>query len=195
MIHDGEIKVEYIKKRIIKELKCIICYNLPVDPLQCQGCDTIICRSCTIKLGRYKCPIRCTHQNINEIKPKTRLLYEGLTLKYRGCNAEIALLSFNKHLKICKMDVLSISNLATFCETSFSVGLEVPKQIISNSNSNIKTRSFIWYLKTSIIGMMALFLMLTSTYFCIYTTFINKSEYKILCVSYNIYTIVGLDSV
>ena len=189
MIHDEEIVIEFQKQSIIKELKCIICYNLPVEPQQCLGCDTIICKGCIYKLGKYRCPIRCSNQIITEIKPKTRLLYETIIIKCRGCNKSISLLELNKHFNKCKMGVLSISNLSTACDTNLSVGLE-----LTTIKPTKSIRTTFWYMKTLSIGVMALLVMLVSAYFCIYSTFFNKLNYRTVCLADNIYTIVGLDS-
>jgi len=69
-----------------QELKCVICFNLPSEPLQCQGCDSIMCKECSKRMGSpFKCPLRCKNPNYGKVKPKTMLLFDHLTLRCEKC--------------------------------------------------------------------------------------------------------------
>ena len=79
----------------IKEMiKCIICFNIIEDPVQCSICKYHFCKECIIKLAR--CPMGC--QNY-EIIPGTSCneLLSGIKIKCNKCGEEVNYDNIKKH--------------------------------------------------------------------------------------------------
>jgi hypothetical protein len=59
-IQNRQIQQEVInldsQKLSFESLKCIVCFELPDSPFDCEQCGTIICKSCFGQLNERKCP-------------------------------------------------------------------------------------------------------------------------------------------
>ena len=87
---------------IEQELSCVVCLTLPSEPLQCQRCDSIMCKECSTSMGdRRKCPLRCKKPNYGKVKPKTMLLFDNLELRCEKCLKTFKCLKFAKHEAKC----------------------------------------------------------------------------------------------
>ena len=87
---------------IEQELRCVICLTLPSAPLQCQGCDSIMCKECSKSMGSpFNCPLRCKNPNYGKVKPKTMLLFDHLKLRCEKCLETFKCLEFAKHKAKC----------------------------------------------------------------------------------------------
>ena len=85
-----------------QELRCVICLTLPSAPLQCQGCDSIMCKECSKSMGSpSNCPLRCKNPNYGKVKPKTMLLFDHLKLRCEKCWETFKCLEFAKHEAKC----------------------------------------------------------------------------------------------
>jgi len=87
---------------IEQELRCVICLTLPSEPLQCQGCDSIMCKECSKSMGSpLICPLRCKNPNYGKVKPKTMLLFDYLEIRCEKCFQSFKCLEFAKHERRC----------------------------------------------------------------------------------------------
>ena len=93
---------ELNEANIEQELRCVICLSLPSEPLQCQGCDSIMCKECSNSMGSpFICPLRCKNPNYGKVKPKTMLLFNHLEIRCEKCFENLKCLEFAKHETRC----------------------------------------------------------------------------------------------
>ena len=91
------------QKDIEEELSCVICLSLPTEaPLQCQGCDSIMCQECFKRLNNTRaCPLRCQNPNYGKVKPKTMMLFDCLQIRCEKCSESVRSLQLSKHQETC----------------------------------------------------------------------------------------------
>ena len=71
-----------------KKILCFRCHHLPLDPMQCQNCDVMICGKCFKKVGdEIKCPKRagCTRTQFEEIKSTSKMTLQNLKIRCKIC--------------------------------------------------------------------------------------------------------------
>ena len=87
-----------------KKLLCIRCHHLPLDPMQCQNCDCMICRNC-FKKSRddVKCPKRtgCNHAQFEEVKDMSKVMLQDLKIRCKICKKTIIWNEVQKHENDC----------------------------------------------------------------------------------------------
>ena len=97
-----------------KYYECLICKDILFDPVQCNKCNEIFCRSCIYSLStnsRYTNSnfrvLNCFHRQLNEIEKSNRYEYVKqlekvkLDCYYKCGNADLNLLNYAKHIRIC----------------------------------------------------------------------------------------------
>jgi len=125
---------------IEQELNCVVCLTLPSEPLQCQGCDSIMCKECSKSLGEQnKCPLRCQNPNYGKVKPKTMMLFDHLELRCEKCLKTFKCLEFAKHKPKCGRNS-SIFALSADNETNESPEQSVTKPFDHYRISNSKKK-------------------------------------------------------
>jgi hypothetical protein len=92
---------------------CLICLNVAKDPYECHGCGKLVCMVCITgwasKNPEYKCPNRCTN---NDIKP---ISSRALLRIYRDLNIKCSNSQCNKVIKLCDIVAHEASCLQAKC--------------------------------------------------------------------------------
>jgi hypothetical protein len=99
---NNSIPVEYIKNKdiyngLIDDLTCLVCLNIPIDPIQCSKCDIVLCKDCLEILNLSQ--KNCLSQECQLLKVPLKKLYlkttkyvkeilEQLIIKCEFCNEE-----------------------------------------------------------------------------------------------------------
>jgi len=203
---ESSIKLEFKEIDVLNELKCIICHNIPSFPLQCKGCDSIICIRCTRLMGKkYKCPIRCKDQEYIDIKPKTRLLFDTVYLPCSVCNNSVNLLELHNHNKKCKNDsiknniVCQSFHLKTESDVIISIDMTNKSELIKQKKKIQTTpilRDTQWFFKAWLVGIFSFLILLFTSYLAFNMIFLNNNgNIKYICVAENMYSISGLDDI
>jgi len=110
----NSIPIENIKNKgiyngLIDDLVCLVCLNIPIEPIQCSKCDIVLCKNCLeiLNISQKNCLSQeCQSSNI----PLKRLflkttkfvkeILEQLIIKCEFCGVEkIEYSKFKNHLK------------------------------------------------------------------------------------------------
>ena len=199
---ERSVKVEFKELDILNELKCIICHNIPAFPLQCKGCDSIVCVRCTTLIGKkYKCPIRCKDQEYMEIKPKTRLLFDTVSVPCTACNNSVNLLELHNHYNKCQNDITSQPiQIKTETDTIICIDMTNKSHIIKQKKKKIPLspiqRDGKWFFRALLIGIFSFLILLFTTYLALNMIFLsNNGNIKYICIAENLYSISGIDDI
>lgn len=69
----------YVNETVDEDLFCGCCTEIVIDPLECEGCNTLFCKKCVFHRKRYDdhCPINCPSQfNCNYYYPNIIFILE-----------------------------------------------------------------------------------------------------------------------
>jgi len=90
-----------------KELTCIICGGILVDPILCSECENPFCSDCInewIKKNN-QCVMKCKAPfKSKAIQRMTRNIMDKVLIACKICNEEISLNNYPKHYKNCELD-------------------------------------------------------------------------------------------
>lgn len=91
-------------------IECKICSGVVVDPVSCQLCDNIFCKTCIndwLKRKNSECPFRCKYQEF-QIRPTTKNMIHKIKLycsnKLAGCQEILDYEFYFKHLNLCEFN-------------------------------------------------------------------------------------------
>ena len=90
---------------MVKELTCLICKGLLVDPILCSECESPFCTSCiTIwKLRNNNCINKCKGPfQIKQITKMMKDIMNKVLLNCNICKSEISLNSYPSHIISCE---------------------------------------------------------------------------------------------
>lgn len=115
-------------KRVINEdylsslndlYKCNICFNIMINPTDCETCGHSYCYDCIYKL---KCPFGCEEKKLKSSSTGIRALLNGIIFKCEneGCNEEITYSNVLSHDTNC--DYQKVECPSTNC------GIQLPKK-------------------------------------------------------------------
>jgi len=89
-------------------IECKICTGIVINPVCCQACDNIFCKTCIndwILRSNGICPNRCNFKEF-EIRRTTINLLNKIKIycinKDKGCKEEIYYENYTKHMKNCE---------------------------------------------------------------------------------------------
>jgi E3 ubiquitin-protein ligase NRDP1 len=109
------------------ELKCPICFEFPLNPIQCTHCETIFCSYCINKSlkNNQKCPECRSHFEECKIPRKLRNMIELLEFKciYHGCNKILNIMNYSEHVNNCSKRIKFKCNLCSFIGNGINVYL------------------------------------------------------------------------
>ncbi|CAD8080931.1 unnamed protein product [Paramecium sonneborni] len=98
-----------IAQEVKDEYLCNICYQLAINPVECQKCETLFCNSCSLdwKAKQNMCPNKC--QEPYQLKQAHRMIRSEI-LKVKcyckfskfGCQEQLILDQLQQHLSQCK---------------------------------------------------------------------------------------------
>jgi hypothetical protein len=110
-IRPNQIINKDIFTTLLDDLVCLICLNIPLEPLQCSTCDMVICKDCLEIL--YLSEKNCLSPECQKTKTNVKVLYSKATkylkeilsklnVKCCFCNSqEINYEKYQNHLEIC----------------------------------------------------------------------------------------------
>ena len=109
------------------ELKCPICFEFPLNPIQCSDCETIFCSYCINKSlkNNKKCPECRGNFEESKIPRKLRNMIELLEFKciHNGCNKILNILNYSEHVNNCSKRIKFKCNLCSFIGNGNSIFL------------------------------------------------------------------------
>ena len=94
-----------------EKVKCSICMNILIDPIQCLNCEQSVCRKCISNTFRKKCPT-CSKTEFTNVSDDVRFTLEKLQLKcpYR-CNKIIPYKDYFSHSTKCENKEVKCKNI------------------------------------------------------------------------------------
>jgi hypothetical protein len=120
-INSLKIPTDYVieQKHLAYDYQCMLQFHLPNEPLQCSSCDSLICRSCSLKLLQIddRCP-SCRNKLISkELSRLIKLTLHNFTIKClnRECDKTISYENYTKHYITC--DYTTRQAKCTGCNT------------------------------------------------------------------------------
>jgi hypothetical protein len=128
-----------IEQDIALDYQCMIKYHLPITPLQCSKCDSLICKSCSQDSRmNNKCP---TCQNHLTTKDPSRLIkntLNSLTLKCLNlnCKSQIKFEKFIEHYLTCEYTPREAK--CTGCDLIIKTSNKLAEILEHNRNCNLK---------------------------------------------------------
>ena len=127
-----------------KGLLCFRCNYLPLDPIQCQNCDSIICRKCFEESeSDIKCPKRvdCAHTEFAQIKTISRVMLEDLKVRCKICKKIMGWDEVSEHANYCiTSETTADDNFSDFNKHMFENNIELTQSqplFIKNNNHKI----------------------------------------------------------
>lgn len=79
------------------KVTCVICRNIPIDPVKCINCSNVYCRNC---IGEKHC-INCKKETLVEPFKETTDLINGLMFKCKfDCGEEFSYSDIEKHYQM-----------------------------------------------------------------------------------------------
>ena len=114
--------------------KCNICFNVMVNPTDCESCGHSYCNDCISKL---KCPFGCKTKNLKPSSIGITNLLDKLIFKClnEGCNVEISYSNVRQHDQICEFAKVTCP--------SEGCGIQLPKKEMENHIKNECKFSFV----------------------------------------------------
>ena len=85
-------------------MRCSICLEIPIDPMECENCRNLFCKACITKWQK-NCPFQCPGQL--RVRPCSHILKEFIQILQISCHycQELVLFSnITEHEEWCKKD-------------------------------------------------------------------------------------------
>lgn len=110
-IRPSQIMNKDIFTTLLDDLVCLVCLNIPLEPLQCSTCDMVVCKDCLEIL--YLSEKNCLSPECQKSKTNTKVLYSKATkylkeilskLKVKCCfcnSEEVNYEKYPNHLELC----------------------------------------------------------------------------------------------
>ena len=110
-IKTDQIMNQDIFSTLLDDLICLVCLNIPLEPLQCSTCDMVICKDCLEIL--YLSEMNCLSPECQKSKTNSKVLYSKATkylkeilskLKIKCCfcnSEEVCFEKYQSHLELC----------------------------------------------------------------------------------------------
>ena len=108
--------IEEKNEKILRFFKCIFCFDIVLDPVQCGTCNNIFCRRCIDKytdLFPFKCPF-CNNFKPEKLNRKLKEILEDFHVKCESCDRTFDYERYQKHLNECTKMLYICKN--PFCE-------------------------------------------------------------------------------
>jgi uncharacterized coiled-coil protein SlyX len=129
---------QVIEQDIALDYQCMIKFHLPITPLQCTKCDSLICQKCFEDLKTNKCPNCLKNLTTKEPSRLVRNTLNSLNLRCLNmeCKLQIKYENYIEHYLICKFTPRKAK--CTGCSKIIKTNNRLIEIIEHNKNCNFK---------------------------------------------------------
>ena len=110
-----------INQKKFDEIVCIICDDIPIDPIKCKHCSVIMCKDCfnlymNNSDSKKTCPQRCSENEMEvEIaEDEIKEIDTFVNLKCKQCQEVMVYSKYKSHLESCKERIFHCNNEGCF---------------------------------------------------------------------------------
>jgi hypothetical protein len=97
-INENNLIKDEAYKRLGCSIKCPICIDIIIEPMQCEKCNNLFCKKCLESWSRVdkRCPNRCKIPNYKN-SPEKEELFSQLKFKCKKCQKVIKYSEMKRH--------------------------------------------------------------------------------------------------
>ena len=112
------------RKWVKQMFTCKLCRQIVNNPVECSGCEVVVCKSCVILFtDDFKCPTETCQEIIDMKKPLSKVIVKlllGLELTCKECLNPFSYSHYEAHKNKCKNENKIMCPLKCSNKLSFS---------------------------------------------------------------------------